>query len=78
MNRGIMMNPNDNVCVIVSGTGVKAGEEVCVGECIIVANQDIGFTVKFLNDLSRKVTAVRPALRNCNRVSASCLALSRR
>ncbi len=44
-NRGIMMNPKDSVCVIVSNTGVKAGDEVTVeftgGTETIVANQDI-------------------------------------
>lgn len=41
MNRGILMNPKDNVCVIVDGTGVCAGEEVQVGDCVITANMDI-------------------------------------
>ncbi len=41
MNRGLKMNPNDNVCVIVDGTGVKAGEEVDVHGEVIVANADI-------------------------------------
>lgn len=41
MNRGIMMNPKDNVCVIVDGTGVSAGEEVKVGDHVITANMDI-------------------------------------
>ncbi|MBQ5952093.1 MAG: UxaA family hydrolase [Lachnospiraceae bacterium] len=36
-----MMNPRDNVCIIVSGTGVKAGDEVQVGDRVIVARQDI-------------------------------------
>lgn len=35
------MNPKDNVCIIVSGTGVKAGDEVQVGDRVIRANQDI-------------------------------------
>ncbi len=41
MKRGLVMNPTDNVCVIVDGEGVSAGEYVEVGNEVIVANTDI-------------------------------------
>lgn len=41
MNRGLMMNPLDNVCILVDGEGAKAGEKIEVGNKIITANADI-------------------------------------
>ena len=60
MNRGIMMNPKDNVCIIISGTGVKAGDEVHIGDQIIVANQDIAVPHKMaVRDIKKGETILK-------------------